>query len=76
MTGLISSTFKSLGKKKAIIPFLTANYPDRSTFLQLLHQLPKRGATMIEIGIPFSDPMADGPVIQKAVQKPFLMGFL
>mgnify|MGYP001453784366 CR=1 FL=1 len=67
MNSLISKTFETLSskKKKAIIPFLTANFPNRSVFLELLYALPDEGAHIIEIGIPFSDPMADGKVIQK-----------
>jgi len=67
MTSLISNAFATLKDhhQKALIPFLTADFPNRSIFNRLLHALPSHGATMIEIGIPFSDPMADGPVIQK-----------
>ena len=67
MTKLISETFTRLKQKnkKAVIPFLTADFPNRKSFLSLLHELPHQGADIIEIGIPFSDPMADGEVIQK-----------
>ena len=63
----IESTFKLLkaANQKAVIPFLTADFPNRDVFLELLHALPKHGADIIEIGIPFSDPMADGSTIQK-----------
>lgn len=50
--------------KKAFIPFLTAGDPDLALFKDTLFQLPANGADIIEIGIPFSDPLADGPIIQ------------
>jgi len=52
--------------KKAIVPYLVAGFPSLQESLQLLLQLQNRGATALEVGIPFSDPVADGPVIQKA----------
>lgn len=55
-------------KRIALIPFLTAGYPDEKTFLRLLEEFGSAGADVIEIGIPFSDPLADGPVIQQASQ--------
>ncbi|MBM3707064.1 MAG: tryptophan synthase subunit alpha [Actinobacteria bacterium] len=51
--------------KKALIPFITAGYPDYESYLELFYFLERNGADIIEIGIPFSDPLADGPVIQK-----------
>ncbi len=54
--------------RKALMPFLTAGFPDRKTFLRLLKEFDDNGADLIEIGIPFSDPLADGPVIQQASQ--------
>ena len=53
-------------KKKAFIAFLTAGYPDFSKTEELVLEFEKNGADIIELGIPFSDPIADGPVIQKA----------
>ena len=50
--------------KKAFIPFITGGDPDLDTTLELVLTLEKAGADIIEIGIPYSDPMADGPVIQ------------
>ena len=55
--------------KKALIPFITAGDPCKELSLQLLHQLVRDGADMIELGVPFSDPMADGPAIQKASER-------
>lgn len=50
--------------KKALIPFITCGYPSIDDFMKLFDILEKNGADIIEIGIPFSDPLADGPVIQ------------
>ena len=74
---LISKTIETLkaDSKKALIPFLTADFPNRDTFIHLLHQLPKYGANIIEIGIPFSDPMADGEIIQKTSLQAISNGF-
>lgn len=55
--------------KKALIPYITAGDPHPKHTVDLLHQLVKSGADMIELGIPFSDPMADGPVIQRASER-------
>jgi len=52
--------------RKILVPFLTGGYPDRETFLDLLAALEGAGADALEVGIPFSDPSADGPVIQAA----------
>ena len=54
---------------KALISFITAGDPDYATSLEILKGLPKAGADVIELGMPFSDPMADGPAIQKASQR-------
>jgi len=53
-------------KEKAFIPFVTLGYPDLASTLDLVLELEKGGADLIELGIPFSDPLADGPVIQIA----------
>ena len=71
----ISQTFDSLREKgeKALIPFITAGYPDLATTEKLIFEIEKNGADLLELGVPFSDPMADGPVIQysseRALQK-------
>lgn len=52
--------------KKAFIAFITAGYPDLATTKKLVKELENRGVDIIELGVPFSDPLADGPVIQKA----------
>ena len=54
--------------KKAFIAFITAGYPDLSTTARLVVELEKKGVDIIELGVPFSDPMADGPIIQEASQ--------
>ena len=52
--------------KKAFIAFITAGYPDLATTARLVLELEKKGVDIIELGVPFSDPLADGPVIQEA----------
>jgi len=52
--------------QKALIPFITCGYPSIDGYMKLFDVLEKNGADIIEIGIPFSDPLADGPVIQEA----------
>lgn len=52
--------------RKAFIPYLLAGYPNRAAFVSLVRTLRDCGADLIEIGIPFSDPLADGPTIQHA----------
>ena len=52
--------------KKAFIPFITCGDPDLETTEQLVYAMEKEGAAVIELGIPFSDPTAEGPVIQAA----------
>jgi tryptophan synthase alpha chain len=66
--GTIDSTFAALREKRhlALMPFIPAGYPDLATTAALLPALEKAGANLIEIGIPFSDPIADGPTIQAA----------
>lgn len=62
----IAARFAELraAKRAGFIPFITAGDPDRETSFAILKQLPKAGADIIELGMPFSDPMADGPAIQ------------
>ena len=61
--------------KKGFIPFITAGDPDLNTTRELLIELARAGATVIELGVPFSDPMADGPVIQRASERALRHGF-
>ena len=69
--GRIEDAFTKLKQegKKGFIPFITAGDPDLATTEQLLITLANSGATIIELGVPFSDPMADGPVIQRASER-------
>ena len=53
-------------KKSALVAFLTAGDPDQKTSLKIINALPAAGVDIIELGMPFSDPMADGPVIQRS----------
>lgn len=64
----IQSTFAALREKKhlALMPFIPAGYPDLATTAALLPAMEKAGANLFEIGIPFSDPIADGPTVQAA----------
>ena len=61
----VMTALKGAGRK-ALIPYLMAGFPEPSHTLGLMHALVQGGADIIELGVPFSDPMADGPVIQKA----------
>lgn len=69
--GRIEETFAELKAqgKTALIPYITAGDPRPSATVDLMHRLVSKGADMLELGVPFSDPMADGPVIQKAVER-------
>jgi tryptophan synthase alpha chain len=60
--------------KKALIPFITAGDPAPELTVPLMHALVEGGADIIELGVPFSDPMADGPVIQRASERALLRG--
>jgi len=64
----ITPTFQALKAqgRKALIPYLMAGFPQPAQTLALMHALVEGGADIIELGVPFSDPMADGPVIQQA----------
>ncbi len=64
----IQATFEQLAKsgRTALIPFVTAGDPEPGITVALMHALVEAGADVIELGVPFSDPMADGPVIQRA----------
>ncbi len=56
-------------KRKALIPFVTAGDPNPTVTVPLLHAMVEAGADLLELGVPFSDPMAEGPVIQKACER-------
>lgn len=60
--------------RRGFIPFITAGDPDLTTTRALLVELARAGATLIELGVPFSDPVADGPVIQRASERALSQG--
>ena len=60
--------------RKALIPYVTAGYPFADVTPELMHSMVGAGADIIELGVPFSDPSADGPVIQKAGDKALAFG--
>jgi tryptophan synthase alpha chain len=70
------ATFKRLEAqgRKALIPFITAGDPDAALTVPLMHALVEAGADVIELGVPFSDPMADGPTIQRASERALAKG--
>ena len=74
--GRIESSFRKLKRegRKAFIPYLTAGDPDIETTARLILELERNGADIIELGVPFSDPMADGPVIQRASERALARG--
>lgn len=70
----MSNIYKAFENKKAFIPFITGGDPDLNTTKKLLIAMEAAGADLIEIGIPFSDPIAEGPVIQEASQRSLVGG--
>jgi tryptophan synthase alpha chain len=72
----ISQTFENLQRNgaKALITFLTAGDPDLATSERVIHALVEAGVDLIELGFPFSDPMADGPTIQAASERALAAG--
>ena len=72
----IDTTFSALKaqNRKALIPFVTAGFPFANITPELMHGLVEGGADVIELGVPFSDPSADGPVIQKAGDRALALG--
>lgn len=67
----IAARFEALRRdgRKALIPYVTAGDPQPSVTVPLMHALVEAGADVLELGVPFSDPMADGPVIQAACER-------
>ena len=72
----IQAVFADLKKtgKKGLIPFITAGDPDPASTVEFMHALVRGGANILELGIPFSDPMADGPVIQRSSERALSQG--
>ncbi len=72
----IAATFAALQKdgRRALIPYVTAGFPFADVTPELMHGMVAAGADVIELGVPFSDPMADGPVIQKAGEAALALG--
>lgn len=72
----IAATFATLKQngRKALIPFVTAGDPAPGATVPLMHKLVSAGADVIELGVPFSDPMADGPTIQRASERALAHG--
>ncbi len=77
MTSRISETFQRLriNGRKAFIPFLTAGDPDLEATVALVVEMERSGSHVVELGIPFSDPLADGPVIQRASERALRHGY-
>lgn len=67
----IGAAFSRLAteRRKALVPFITAGDPSRDATVAIMHALVAGGADLIELGVPFSDPMADGPVIQRSSER-------
>ncbi len=77
MTRSISDTFERLKRegKKAFIPFITVGDPDLDTTVKIVRELERANSDIVELGIPFSDPLADGPVIQRASERALRHGY-
>ena len=76
MTSRIAKRFERLAAegRQALIPFFTAGHPSREATVPVMHALARAGADVIELGVPFSDPMADGPAIQRSSEKALALG--
>ena len=64
----IASRWRALGTSRALIPYLTAGFPTTAVSLEALRRVADAGADFVEVGVPFSDPLADGPTIQRTTQ--------
>jgi len=64
----IAARWRALGKSRALIPYLTAGFPTPAVSLAALRRVADAGADFVEVGVPFSDPLADGPTIQRTTQ--------
>jgi len=75
-SGRLATTFAALRERgeRALVPYFTAGDPSLSVTGTLVHEAARRGADVVELGVPFSDPLADGPVIQRATQRALRAG--
>src|SRR5262245_39773335 len=64
----IDARWRALGTTRALIPYLTAGFPTPAVSLDAFRAVARAGADFIEVGVPFSDPLADGPTIQRTTQ--------
>lgn len=76
MSNRIAARFAALAaaRRKALVPFVTAGDPSLEATVPVMHALVQAGADLIELGVPFSDPMADGPVIQRSSERAIARG--
>jgi tryptophan synthase alpha chain len=76
MSARIEECFARLAAsgRKALIPFFTAGFPARDSTVPVMHAVAAAGADIIELGVPFSDPMADGPAIQRSSERALVNG--
>ncbi|MGH8399825.1 MAG: tryptophan synthase subunit alpha, partial [Gammaproteobacteria bacterium] len=72
----LANVFATLkrNRRTALVPYITAGDPDRQASVLLMHGLVRAGADILELGVPFSDPAADGPVIQQACERALAAG--
>lgn len=72
----LAQVFEELkrARRTALVPYITAGDPGRQATVPLLHTLVRAGADIVELGVPFSDPVADGPVIQQACERALAAG--
>src|SRR2546426_3127057 len=68
LSDAIGARWRSLGRRRALVLYLTAGFPNRDVSLDALRRVAAAGADFIEVGVPFSDPLADGPTIQRTTQ--------
>ena len=64
----IAARWRALGKRRALIPYVTAGFPTPAASREVLQRVVAAGADFVEVGVPFSDPLADGPTIQRTTQ--------